>query len=81
MPEALLDEEFLDSVTEESSSAKGLASLIRSLMVQINVRRGLLAAGIRQLCDAEFSCDISMVLKGLTTLQTGTASQSAEFKQ
>lgn len=45
-------------------------------MIQINVRRDLLPAGIRQLCDAGFSFDISRVLKGLTTLQTGTTSQS-----
>lgn len=34
-----------------------------------------------QVCDAEISSDISMVLEGLTALQTGTTSQSAEFKQ
>lgn len=58
-----------------------LSGFVRIGMIQINVRRDLLAAGIRQLCDAEFSFDISMVLKELTTLQTLTNNQSAEFKQ
>lgn len=50
-------------------------------MIQINVRRDLLAAGIRELCDAEISFDISMVLKWLTTLQTRNTNQTAEFEQ
>lgn len=57
MPEALLDEVFLDSGTEKGSSAKALAPLrilLRIKMIQINVRRDLLAAGIRQLCDLFF---------------------------
>lgn len=57
MPEALLNEVFLDSGTEEGSSAKALAPLkilLRIKMIQINVRRDLLAAAIRQLCDVFF---------------------------
>lgn len=50
-------------------------------MNQLNVRRDLLAAGIRELCDAGFSFDISMVLKWLTTLQTRNTNQTTEFKQ
>jgi len=50
-------------------------------MIRINVRRDLLAAGIRQLRDAEFSFDISMVLKLLTTWQTQNTNQTAELKQ
>lgn len=74
----------MDSGTEEGSSAKALAPLrilVRIEMIQVNVRRDLLSAGIRQLCDAELSSDISTLLKGLTALQTGTTDQSAEFKQ
>lgn len=33
------------------------------------------------MCDAEFSFDISMVLKVLTTLRTGTTDPSAELEQ
>lgn len=55
--------------------------LIRIKMIQLNVRRDLLAAGIRQLCDAEFSFDIGMVLKWLTTLQTWSTNQTTEFKK
>lgn len=57
MPEALLNEVFLGSGTEEGSSAKALAPLkilLRIKMIQINVRRDLLAAAIRQLCDVFF---------------------------
>lgn len=57
MPEALLNEVFLDSGTEEGSSAKALAPLkilLKIKMIQINVRRDLLAAAIRQLCDVFF---------------------------
>lgn len=54
MPEALLDDEvFLGGGTEEGSSAKALAPLrilLRIEMIQVNVRRDLLAAGIRQNC-------------------------------
>lgn len=56
MPEALLDEVLLDRGTEEGTSAKALAPLrilIGIEMIQVNVRRDLLAAGIRQLCDVE----------------------------
>lgn len=34
-----------------------------------------------ELCDAEISFDISMVLKWLTTLQTRNTNQTAEFEQ
>lgn len=52
--------------------------LIRVKMIQVNVRRDLLAARIS--CVMQNFFDTSMVLKWLTTLQTQNTSQTADLK-